>query len=80
MARKSRKNNLLEEKNDAVRQRVYAVGGYARLSVEDSGKPGADTIEEQKNLIESYIDAHPDLCTVITDERVQILSALLSIS
>ena len=61
MARKSRKNNLLEEKNDAVRQRVYAVGGYARLSVEDSGKPGADTIEEQKNLIESYIDAHPDL-------------------
>lgn len=63
MARKSRKSNpvQIEEKIGGAKQRVYAVGGYVRLSVEDSGKLGADTIEEQKNLIGSYIDEHPDL-------------------
>lgn len=63
MARRSRKNNPVspEEKSAAIRQRVYAAGGYVRLSVEDSGKPGADTIEEQKKLICGYIDEHADL-------------------
>ncbi len=42
-------------------QRVYQVGGYVRLSVEDSGKPGADTIETQRELIQAYIEAQPDL-------------------
>ena len=42
-------------------QRVYQVGGYARLSVEDSGKPGADTISTQRELIQSYIDGQPDM-------------------
>lgn len=32
-------------------RRIYQVGGYARLSVEDSGKPGADTIINQRGLI-----------------------------
>ena len=42
-------------------QRVYQVGGYVRLSVEDSGKPGADTIETQQELIQAYVEAQPDL-------------------
>ncbi len=32
-------------------KRVYQAGGYVRLSVEDSGKPGADTIINQRGLI-----------------------------
>ena len=42
-------------------RRIYQVGGYARLSVEDSGKPGADTIINQQELIQSYIDSQPDM-------------------
>ena len=42
-------------------RRIYQVGGYARLSVEDSGKPGADTITAQRELIQSYIDSQPDM-------------------
>ena len=63
MARKSRKSNpvLPEEKPAAVNQRIYAVGGYVRLSLEDSGKPGTDTIEEQKNLVYAFVEQHPDL-------------------
>lgn len=42
-------------------QRIYHTGGYIRLSVEDSGKPGADTIETQRELIQSYIDSQHDM-------------------
>lgn len=42
-------------------QRIYHAGGYARLSVEDSGRPGADTIENQEELIRRYIEKQPDM-------------------
>lgn len=42
-------------------RRVYHTGGYIRLSVEDGGRPGADTIETQRELIRSYIDGQPDM-------------------
>lgn len=42
-------------------QRIYRTAGYARLSVEDGGKPGTDTIENQKELIRGYIDSRPDM-------------------
>ena len=42
-------------------QKIYQVGGYVRLSVEDSGKPGADTIETQQELIQSYIVSQSDM-------------------
>lgn len=45
----------------AVLQRIYKTGAYIRLSVEDSGKPGADTIEAQKELVLGYIDTQPDM-------------------
>lgn len=71
MARTKRKVNPLAPAAEqaAPQQRIYKAGGYARLSVEDSGKPGADTIEAQKELIESYIAAQPDmqLCGLYCD-------------
>lgn len=42
-------------------QRVYRAAGYVRLSLEDSGRPGADTIESQKEQVRGYIEAQPDM-------------------
>ena len=39
----------------------YKTAGYARLSVEDSGKPGSETLESQKNLIMDFIGNAPDM-------------------
>ena len=63
MARTKRKVNPILPAAVQTEQprRVYQVGGYARLSVEDSGKPGADTISTQRELIQSYIDGQPDM-------------------
>lgn len=63
MARTKRKVNPLAPavEQTAPQQRIYKAGGYARLSVEDSGKSDADTIEAQKELIKSYIAAQPDM-------------------
>ncbi len=63
MARTKRKANELQSAQitEASTRRVYRTGGYIRLSVEDSGKPGADTIETQKALIEEYIEAQEDM-------------------
>lgn len=40
---------------------MYKTAGYVRLSVEDSGRPGADTIEGQKALLTGYIENQPDM-------------------
>ena len=63
MARTKRKVNPLVSvpAEPVVSQRIYKTGAYIRLSVEDSGKPGADTIEAQKELVLSYIDTQPDM-------------------
>lgn len=63
MARTKRKVNPLAPvaEQAILQQRIYKVGGYARLSVEDSGKKDADTIEAQKELLESHIAAQPDM-------------------
>lgn len=42
-------------------QKIYKTAAYVRLSVEDSGKPGADTIEGQKALLMSYIESKQDM-------------------
>ena len=39
----------------------YMTAGYARLSVEDSGKPGSETLESQKRLIMEFINNAPDM-------------------
>lgn len=57
MARTSRKGAA---KQAAVTpaERVWHTAVYARLSREDSGRKGADTIETQIELITSYVAAH----------------------
>ncbi|ANU55388.1 recombinase family protein [Acutalibacter muris] len=71
MARTKRKVNPLASGPDEqiVTQKVYKTGAYIRLSVEDSGKPGADTIEAQKELVLGYIDSQTDmqLCGLYCD-------------
>ncbi len=63
MARTKRKVNPLLPVSAPIasERRIYRTCGYARLSAEDSGKPGTDTIQSQKELIQNYIDAQPDM-------------------
>lgn len=63
MARTKRKINpiLPEAEAPAPAQKKYRTAAYVRLSVEDSGKPGADTIEGQKNLLLHFIENDPSL-------------------
>jgi len=71
MARTKRKINpvIPAGVQEVPKRRIYHAGGYARLSVEDSGKPGADTIENQKGLVREYIENQPDmeLCGIYCD-------------
>ncbi|WP_459129027.1 recombinase family protein [Guggenheimella bovis] len=63
MARTKRKINpiLPEAEAPAPAQKKYRTAAYVRLSVEDSGKPGADTIEGQKNLLLHFIENNKSL-------------------
>lgn len=63
MARTKRKVNPVSPLpvQETPQRRIYRAGGYVRLSIEDSGKPGADTLESQKELIRSYIEDQSDL-------------------
>ena len=63
MARTKRKVNpiLPVPAPEAPKARIYQAAGYVRLSIEDSGKPGADTIEAQKELVLDYIEAQADM-------------------
>ena len=63
MARTKRKTNpVIPAAGAPVQaQKQYRAAAYARLSVEDSGKPGADTIEGQKALLTSFIESSSDL-------------------
>jgi len=71
VARTKRKINpiLPEAEAPAPAQKKYRTAAYARLSVEDSGKPGADTIEGQKNLLLHFIenDKSLTLCGLFCD-------------
>ena len=60
MARTSRKGSA---RKTAVipSERVWNVAVYARLSLEDSGRKGADTIDTQIELVESYVSQHSHL-------------------
>lgn len=63
MARPKRKvNPVLPVVSPAEQpRRIYRTGGYVRLSVENSGKPGADTVEAQKALVLEYIEQQQDM-------------------
>lgn len=63
MARTKRKINPLVQTSEpsAPEAKIYKAAAYVRLSVEDSGKPGADTIEGQKALLTSFIESKSDM-------------------
>lgn len=64
MARTRRKINALQRTppvSEEKPRRIYRAGGYVRLSMEDNGKPGADTIEAQRELVESFILSQNDM-------------------
>lgn len=62
MARKGRKENpLIPFVETAPQKRIYRVGEYSRLSVEDSGKGTSDSIENQQAMIRDYVAAQPDM-------------------
>ena len=54
-------NPLVQEESSAPAGKRYKTAAYVRLSVEDGGKPGADTIDGQKALITSFIESKPDM-------------------
>jgi len=60
MARTSRKGAALQTATIPA-QRVWNTAVYARLSSEDSGRKGADTIDTQIELVVSYISERPHL-------------------
>lgn len=65
MARTKRKINPLVQETELVAPapatKIYKTAAYVRLSVEDSGKPGADTIEGQKALLTAFIESKSDM-------------------
>ena len=64
MARTRRKISPFRTDADplpAVGQKRYRAAGYARLSVEDGGRPGSETLEGQKKLIADFIEATPGM-------------------
>lgn len=72
MARTKRKVNYVQptaEESFVPQSKVYRTGGYIRLSVEDSGNPGADTIHAQRELVLKYIESQPDMtcCGIYCD-------------
>jgi len=63
MARKSRKHLYDIDEiiyTPKISQTSYHAGGYVRLSRDDSKKRG-DSLETQRNIIENYIAASPDI-------------------
>lgn len=58
MARTKRKVNPIRPEAAAPTptEKTYRTAGYVRLSVEDGGRPGADTLESQKQFITQYIE------------------------
>ena len=82
MARTKRKTNpVIPAAGAPVQaQKQYRAAAYVRLSVEDSGKPGADTIEGQKNLLLRFIEDDQRLpcmgCSAITDKPARTLTVL----
>lgn len=64
MARTKRKVNPLapvQEVREEKTEIKYLTAAYVRLSVEDSGKKGADTIDGQRKMLCDFISRHADM-------------------
>ena len=57
MARTKRKVNpvLPPVAVEAPTRKTYQTAAYARLSIKDGGKPGADTLATQQELLRTFI-------------------------
>jgi Site-specific recombinases, DNA invertase Pin homologs len=62
MARTSRKGGVAAVQTVPT-DRIWQTALYARLSVEDSGRKGADSIDTQVELIQGYINEQPNMNT-----------------
>ena len=58
MARISRKNGANNQEIDTGKD-IFRTAIYLRLSVEDNGKKDADSLENQRELLLSYVAARP---------------------
>ena len=54
MARKSRKNPIMQEKSAQAGMKVWKAALYIRLSVEFNGRRG-DSLETQQQIMEAYL-------------------------
>ena len=63
MARRKRKTDPITSGRSLAEKATkrYRAAGYARLSTEDGGTPGAGTLESQKQLIIDYVESAPDM-------------------
>lgn len=62
MARTKRKVNSVAPAEETVKSEAkYLTAAYVRLSIEDSGRKGADTIEGQKKMLIDFINRQPDM-------------------
>lgn len=61
MARKSRKNTVVESSTIKTADKVYSAALYARISVETERKRETDTIGNQLQLLKDYVSEHSDL-------------------
>lgn len=68
MARKSRKNPVMQEKPANTGMKVWKAALYIRLSVEFNGRRG-DSLETQQQIMEAYLALCPDIeiAAVYTD-------------
>lgn len=55
MARKSKYNQSVTEENSVLKQRIYKVGVYRRLSVEDGEDEINNSIGNQKKIADDYV-------------------------
>ena len=73
MARKSRKETVVEKDMPHPSTKTYFVGAYIRLSAEDKKQKG-DSIENQQAIIKAYIDEQNKMNELETDTRSHTLS------
>ena len=60
MARKSRKNVVVQETAPKAYMKIWRAALYIRLSVEFNGKKG-DSLETQRQIMEAYTALCPDI-------------------
>ena len=67
MARKSRKGTAAEQK--ATPAALFRAAGYTRLSVEDKDFGDSGSLDNQKSMIENYVEQSKEiqLCSMHTD-------------